>query len=268
MQVVSLASGSSGNATLVKLPQGCFLIDTGIGVRSITQKITQLGAQPETLHGIIITHEHGDHTTSALALAKRYNIPIIASKGTLGALALPATINTIPLTAHTPVTVADMTILPIPVSHDAAEPMAIKIQHQTISAVVATDLGMWEQALVEACSDADLVVIEANHERERLHVSSYAPHLKLRIASPRGHLDNLQAGLFLARIAENKRRRTAWLAHLSHEANSSKLAVQSVKSVLRMHQSEQYYQSITPLPRNQTVVWGPEQRSSQPSLWD
>lgn len=268
MQVISLASGSSGNATLIQTNAGGLLIDAGISVRAITQRLGQLGTPPHTLSGIVITHEHGDHTTSAIALAKRHRIPIIASTGTLRALAIPAEVATIPLIAHQPVTVAQTLITPIPVSHDAAEPMAIKATHATFTAVIATDLGMWDNILVDACGDADLVVIEANHERERLHTSSYAPHLKLRIASPRGHLDNLQAGMFLVQIAQNKRLRSAWLAHLSHEANTNDLAFRSVKSILRMHQCEQYFNAITPLPRNQSVVWGPEQRSSQSSLWD
>lgn len=268
MQVASLASGSSGNATLVQVSAGGLLVDAGVSQRSITQRITQLGTAPHQLHGIIVTHEHSDHVTSVVAIAKRYNLPILASRGTLTALNVPSSITTITLIANQSYEIAGAQITPIPVSHDAAEPMAIKVQHNAITAVIATDLGVWDDTLVAACSDADLIVIEANHERERLHLSSYAPHLKLRIASPRGHLDNVQAGLFLAQIAQNKRRRSAWLAHLSHEANTSELAVRSVKSVLQMHQSVQYYHTITPLPRDQHVVWGPEQRSSQPSLWD
>jgi phosphoribosyl 1,2-cyclic phosphodiesterase len=268
MQVVSLASGSSGNATLIQLANGGLLVDAGISLRSITQRMTQLGTLPHQLHGIVVTHEHGDHITSVIALAKRYNLPILASRGTLNALSVPSTVSTIPLVAHQSFEIAGALITPIPVSHDAAEPMAIKVHHASITAMIATDLGVWDAPLVDACSDADLVVIEANHEREQLHLSSYAPHLKLRIASPRGHLDNVQAGLFLAQIAQNKRRRSAWLAHLSHEANTSELAVRSVKSVLQMHQSAQYYHAIIPLPRDQHVVWGPEHRSSQPSLWD
>jgi phosphoribosyl 1,2-cyclic phosphodiesterase len=268
MQVVSLASGSSGNATLIQAPHGGLLVDAGISQRSITQRIIQLGTAPTQLHGIIVTHEHSDHITSVVALAKRYNLPILASRGTLHALNVPPSIVTVALSANQSYTIAGVQITPIPVSHDAAEPMAIKIHHESITTVIATDLGMWDDTLVSACGDADLVVIEANHERERLHLSSYTPHLKLRIASPRGHLDNVQAGLFLAQIAQNKRRRTAWLAHLSHEANTSDLAVRSVRSVLNMHQSAQYYHTITPLPRNQHVVWGPEQRSHQSSLWD
>ncbi|MFZ9856711.1 MAG: MBL fold metallo-hydrolase [Roseiflexaceae bacterium] len=268
MIVASLASGSSGNATLVQLANGGLLVDAGISQRSIIQRITQLGTTPAQLNGIVVTHEHSDHITSVIAIAKRYHVPILASHGTLNALRVPSSIATIPLLANHPYAIAGAQITPIPVSHDAAEPMAIKIQYETITTVIATDLGMWDDALVAACSDADLVIIEANHERERLHLSSYAPHLKLRIASPRGHLDNVQAGLFLAQIAQNKRRRTAWLAHLSHEANTSDLAVRSVKSILNMHRATQYYQAITPLPRNQHMVWGPEQRGLQSSLWD
>ncbi|MBM4412989.1 MAG: MBL fold metallo-hydrolase [Chloroflexi bacterium] len=268
MQVVSLASGSSGNATLVQGESGALLIDAGISQRSVVQRITQLGTPLETLRGIVITHEHGDHITSAVALAQRYHVPIFASHGTLHALAVASHIRTVPLQALQPLLIDDIHITPIPVSHDAAEPMAIKVQLKSVCAVIATDLGVWDECLVDACTDADLVVIEANHERERLHLSSYAPHLKLRIASARGHLDNIQAGLFLARIAHNKRRRHAWLAHLSQEANSGDLAIRSVRTVLRMHQAEQYFATITPLPRNQHVVWGAEQRSSQSCFLD
>jgi phosphoribosyl 1,2-cyclic phosphodiesterase len=89
----------------------------------------------------------------------------------------------------------------------------------------------------------------------------------MRIASKTGHLDNVQAGSFLAALAADGRRRTAWLAHLSQEANTATVAKRSVHAVLRYHAVTEHYHDIVALPRHQTVVWGEAQRSIQLDLW-
>lgn len=268
MQVYALASGSSGNAMVVQGTQGCILIDAGIPQRTLLHQLAQVGITPDMLCGIVVTHEHGDHTTSVLPLAKKYHLPLLGSAGTLAALNVPTTIATVVIAQHQTYAVAGLQISAVSVKHDAAEPIAVNVRHADVAITVATDLGSWDDSLVAACAHSQLVVIEANHERERLSASRYDQALKLRIASPIGHLDNIQAGEFLAHVLRDRAPRDIWLAHLSHEANTPQLAMRSVQTVLHMHRCSDAMRSLTALPRNGTVAWGPPQRSQQQTLWD
>src|SRR5215472_10306005 len=86
MRVVSLASGSSGNATLVEAGETTLLIDAGLNVRVLAKRLREAGCDPARITGIVLTHEHSDHTTGALQLAWQYDIPIMADAKTLAAL--------------------------------------------------------------------------------------------------------------------------------------------------------------------------------------
>lgn len=267
MRVAAFASGSSGNVTLISTPDGALLYDAGLPQRTIVSQCTALGVTMEQLRGIVVSHEHTDHTTSAVALAKRYNIPVVATAGTLQALRAPDSIQTIVCRAGQPLQLGPFDLLPVRVSHDAREPVGMSVRYAGRNVTIATDLGDWDEALIDACRDAELVVIESNHEREHLQQCGYSAALKQRIASRTGHLDNVQAGNFLAAVAADGKTRTAWLAHLSQEANTAAVALRSVTAVLRYHQRDTLYRSIIALPRQKTIVWGEAQRSVQLDLW-
>lgn len=267
MRVAAFASGSSGNVTLISTPEGAILYDAGLPQRTILAQCTALGVAMDQLCGIVVSHEHTDHITSAVALAKRYNIPLLATAGTLQALRVPDTVDTIVCRAGHPLQLGPFALLPVRVSHDAREPVGMSISYAGRSVTIATDLGEWDDALLDACRDAELVIIESNHEREHLMQCGYSASLKQRIASRTGHLDNVQAGNFLAALAADGKSRSAWLAHLSQEANTAAVALRSVSAVLRFHQREAQYRSIIALPRQKTIVWGEAQRSEQLDLW-
>ncbi|NBU64520.1 MAG: MBL fold metallo-hydrolase [Chloroflexia bacterium] len=267
MQVVSLASGSKGNACLVQTAVGALLVDAGIPQKTLLTRCARFGTRPEHIIGIIITHEHGDHTTCAVALAKRYGIPIYTMADTAQKINIPATVVVKHLDYQHPTNIAGITIRTMAVSHDAVAPIAVQICFDRITAAIATDLGEWQTLLVPFLQAAQLIVIEANHDRERLRLSSYEPTLKLRIASATGHLDNIQTATLLAQVAQDKQPRDVWLAHLSREANSPAIAIRSIHTVLDMHACQQYFRSITPLPPHDCVAWGPAQRTTQQTLW-
>ncbi len=267
MQVAALASGSTGNATVISTPEGTLLYDAGLPQRTIVAQCKSLGIAMTEIRAVFVSHEHTDHITSAVSLARRYQIPIIATAGTLRALKIPAGVESLVISAGQRLQFGALSILPIGVSHDAQEPVGMSLTYGGRTITIATDLGDWDDALVAACRDAELVVIESNHEREHLMQCGYSATLKQRIASRTGHLDNVQAGTFLATVAADGKSRTAWLAHLSQEANTATVAVRSVTAVLKFHKCDTKYRSIIALPRQKTIVWGPPQRSQQLELW-
>ena len=81
-----------------------------------------------------------------------------------------------------------------------------------------TDCGRITPHVVDVLSPCDALVLEFNHDRERLAVSSYPPSLRARIAGGYGHLENAQA-LSLLQTLDVGRLQHLVAAHLSEENN-------------------------------------------------
>ena len=217
--VTSLASGSSGNAFLVQAQDSTLLVDAGLAVRGVERHLRARGIDPTTLRGIVVSHEHHDHVYGAGPLARRYGIPIICSNGTASAMAGDwKGLEVLPL-GSSGTSVGGVEVWGFPVPHDAAEPQAILLHHRGSTAGWAVDLGTVPPYLQDDLAEADLLIVEANHDRERLLASGYPRTTKHRILSDRGHLSNLQAAEFLAKLGEDGRARNVWLAHLSANTN-------------------------------------------------
>lgn len=266
LRVTSLASGSSGNALVLQCGQRALLIDCGLPQRRIERHLAHAGLRPADLAAIVLTHEHGDHTMSAGAMARRHGLPVVANRPTADAL-------------HTTLSGAELRLLPVggtlrigpfelrsfPVSHDAAAPVGYCIQAGGWCVGLAIDLGCWDEAVLDALRQADLVVIEANHDREKLRAAPYDWAVKQRIFSPLGHLDNVDAGALLARLGADGRRRTAWLAHLSERANSPGIALNIVGGVLAMAQVRCI--DLQALPRTSPLTWESDRHMQQLELF-
>ena len=82
--MTTLASGSSGNSTLIGDSEGNhFLVDCGISCKRIIGGLEELSVSTESIKGIFITHEHIDHISGLMMMMKKYKIPVFASLGTL-----------------------------------------------------------------------------------------------------------------------------------------------------------------------------------------
>jgi phosphoribosyl 1,2-cyclic phosphodiesterase len=220
LQVTALASGSSGNAFLVETTTSALLVEAGLAARTLERYLRLRDVEPAELAAIVISHEHHDHTQGAGPLARRYNIPIVCSPGTARAMhAEWQGLRIVPL-ADPGTRIGEVELSGVVVPHDAVEPLAIMVEHDGYAAAWALDLGHAPAHLVPFLARADLVIVEANHDREKLITAApYSWPIKNRILSERGHLSNLQASELLAQIGADGRQRTAWLAHLSERAN-------------------------------------------------
>ncbi|HEX6290680.1 MAG TPA: MBL fold metallo-hydrolase [Herpetosiphonaceae bacterium] len=235
LQVRSLASGSSGNAFLVRTTAGAFLIDAGLSARTLERVLRQHNVEPSTLTAIVLSHEHHDHAQGAGPLARRYNVPIVCTSGT--AQALGAAVQGVDLRAlHADgISVGDADVWSFALPHDAAEPVGVLLRHQEWTIGIALDFGHTQPHIVAALQEANLVVIEANHDRERLLATAYPWSTKHRILGEYGHLSNLQAAQLIEAIVQDGRRRDVWLGHLSERANDRPRGViQFVRNYLDM----------------------------------
>ncbi|HRN74616.1 MBL fold metallo-hydrolase [Ottowia sp.] len=225
----SLASGSSGNATLVEAFDGLHhtrvLIDCGLGGRQLDERLARAGVSPSELDGIFITHEHGDHVGCAVKVAARFGIPLCLSAGTLAALSLTALP---PLTLHLAsdgqtLEIRGLQITPFTVPHDAREPLQLRCSDGDRVLGILTDAGHVTPHALENLAGAHALMLESNHDSELLAGSSYPPFLKRRVAGSHGHLSNVQAAAALAALHHGALR-TVVGAHLSERNNRPALA--------------------------------------------
>ena len=233
-QVVMLASGSKGNAALISTDSQRFLVDVGISCRELVKRMQQVGATPEELDGVFVTHEHVDHVKGIVTFAKKYQVPLYASQGTWRAV-----ISRYPelnrancrLTGQR-LLVGDVSIACFATSHDAAQPQGYSFLWRSgeTKCTYVTDTGFVTPAVREAVLGSDVLVLEANHDVEMLKNGSYPYELKQRILGTRGHLSNNTAGQFLLQLEKMPRR--IFLAHLSEQNNLPKLALDTVKNIL------------------------------------
>ncbi len=233
IQIRSLASGSSGNAFLVRTAGSIFLVDAGLSARALERQLRLHDVVPGQLTAIVISHEHHDHAQGAGPLARRYGVPIVCTAGTARALAAVTNGIQLHMLHADGITLGDTDIWSFPLPHDAAEPVGLLIRHAQWTIGIALDFGHIQPHIVEALQQADLVVVEANHDRELLVANNYPWSIKHRIMSDQGHLSNLQAAQLLEMISRDGRERDVWLAHLSQKANHQpRQVVQKVRSYL------------------------------------
>lgn len=233
MRLWLLGSGSRGNAIVIEHGSSCVLIDAGLGPRTLCSRLTGVGIAPQSILALVLTHEHLDHVRGARALARRFDWPVYATRGTHSRLAALRHCRREVIEPASPASVDGMTIEPWRISHDAAEPVALFITaHDTGErAVVAYDLGYVSSGLAEACTHVDIVVVESNHDEGMLRAGPYPPSVQARIAGPHGHLSNRAAGI-LIRHAATRRAKHVVLAHLSETNNSPEVALGTARRSL------------------------------------
>jgi phosphoribosyl 1,2-cyclic phosphodiesterase len=214
------------------------LLDCGFSVKELEKRLNVLGLDATQLDAVLITHEHDDHAHGAYRAAKRWRLPLYATYGTLcGAYDATApdwvdyhSLNYV--YGDTAFEVGNLTILPVPVPHDAREPVQYRFSAAGRHLGVLTDLGHTTAHLQQQFSGLHGFVLECNHCPDLLQKSSYPYSLKQRISGDWGHLSNEQAARFLSTIA-NDSLSQLWCAHLSASNNAPELARNALAQTLQ-----------------------------------
>lgn len=232
----SFLSGSSGNCTYVTNDSAHILVDCGATGKYITQCMERIGAAPERLDAILVTHEHRDHIAGVGVLARKYRIPVYATEGTWQQMehicgAVPADCRE-RCRSNGEFRIAGLTVRPFAIPHDAAEPVGYHFCDGDGAFSVATDIGHIGDELLEQLSGSTSVIIEANHDLDMLRTGRYPYPLKRRILGERGHLSNDTCGRLCSMLAQ-RGTKSFWLGHLSKENNVPALAYDTVKSILQ-----------------------------------
>lgn len=235
MKVAVLGSGSRGNAILVSTDDTCLLVDAGFSARDLARRMGVLGVDPDALDGIVISHDHGDHTRGMGVFARRHGTPLYLTSGTRAACGklLRGEERIVEYEAAHPFQIGDLTVEPFVTVHDAADPVGLAISHPStrMRMGVATDLGRPTAGIRHALSGCDLLILEANHDEVLLQEAPYPWSVKSRIRSSHGHLSNRAAAQFATELYHTGLKAVV-LAHLSAESNDPDLALQTVGRAL------------------------------------
>ncbi|WP_051321569.1 MBL fold metallo-hydrolase [Chrysiogenes arsenatis] len=234
MRITVLASGSKGNAALVETDSTRVLIDAGLTMKGIEQRLESIGVAASSLNAVVLTHEHTDHVRGIGPLARRYRIPVYATEGTFSS-AFGLT-GDIPL-AHVvhndgSLGIGDIGVDLFSISHDAADPVGFRFTADGHSLCYVTDTGIYTSLIREYARDCHGIVIESNHDEEMLMEGKYPWALKQRVRSRFGHVSNREASLFLQEVWQPALRFVV-LAHLSAENNSPAAAYTQNAQVLQ-----------------------------------
>ena len=239
MRLCSIASGSSGNCIYVGSDCAHVLIDAGISGRRVEAGLNSLELTGRDLDGILITHEHSDHIKGLGVIARKYGIPIYATVGNVDAMVRSGSLVKIPegifreIREDEPFLIKDLVVNPFTIPHDAAQPVGYRLECGEHSVGIATDLGKYNEYIIENLQNLDALLLEANHDIRMLQVGRYPYYLKQRIMGDRGHLSNENAGQLLCRLLHDNLK-AVFLGHLSKENNYEELAYETVCSEVTM----------------------------------
>lgn len=231
----SFASGSSGNCYMVRCDDTVLLVDVGISGKKIMEGLEANGVPPQNVAGILITHEHSDHIKSLKVAAKKMpGANIYCTMGTW-----PFIKEWVPLERQIAFEsgetfrIGALTVKSFHISHDAADPVGYSFFAEEKQISILTDTGCVTEEIFDEIRDADLVALEANHDKDVLQYCRYPYHIKRRILSDYGHLSNEAAGDCICRLAEaNTKKRKILLSHLSRENNTPEMATITVTNIL------------------------------------
>ena len=249
LRFCSLASGSTGNATLVEASGGItstrLLVDCGLSQRELAKRLAEHGSSVEAIDAIFITHEHGDHIGCSLALAQRHRLPIWMSRGTWRAVSARAEgldTNLLNFSKDgVELALGDLSVRPYHVPHDANEPLQLTVSDGASRLGILTDAGSCTAIMVEHLAACQALLLECNHDTDLLANGTYPPRLQARIRGTHGHLSNTQAAQVLANVWQRKNHaglQHLVAAHLSEQNNRPSLARAALAAVIACDEAE------------------------------
>ena len=257
MKFISFASGSSGNCYYLHA-EGCsILIDLGLGIRNFKKTYKDYGCSFGDIQGILVTHNHTDHTKAVGYLSNEFHIPVYTTEAVHNGM------NSNPFLSkkikkeelktvyhNEPFSIGPFKITATPVPHDSYGNNGYLIQYKEISFCIITDIGHITPEIQALVSQATHLVVESNYDPQMLQTGPYPLRLKKRIEGPYGHVSNVETAELLTKHLNPERIKKVWLCHLSEENNTPELASETTTKALMVNPLLQHI-TPQPLPRKQ-----------------
>ena len=233
MRVTILASSSAGNVTLIQAGETAVLIDIGLSAKRINGHLNTHGIEAKSLAGVLLTHEHGDHTKGLRVFSANSSVPVFTNPLTADSLKRSGVVANWNLFASgAEFQIGNLSVLPFSVPHDAADPVGFVFRHAEASFAVLTDLGYATKQVVNCVQGVNALLIETNHDEAMLQNDTKRPWaVKQRILSRHGHLSNAAAAEIVANVATPDLRHVL-LGHMSEDCNTPTIATEAIRTRL------------------------------------
>ena len=263
LRFTMLASGSRGNSALVQTDGFGVLIDAGVGLADLEERLRDAGHRWDHVHAMLLTHTHTDHWNNAVLNhlcergARLYCSPMSHASMTKNSPAFSRMLEAGLVTGFVEDEEVRLTpglrMRPVRVRHDGGATFGFRLEGpadlfgQSVAVAYVADLGTWDDHIAEALADVDLLAVEFNHDLDLERGSNRSPFLIARVLGDEGHLSNAQAAALvravLARSTPGRLRHLVQL-HLSSDCNKPALAKAAARGVLpagvRIHTAEQH----------------------------
>ncbi len=233
MIVAPLGSGSAGNSYYFESDGTSILVDAGFGTRETKKRLQIIGREPESICAIVLTHEHHDHIRGAERMARKYDIPIYLTGGTLDASAIDRSeTKVVVFENNSTFAIGELSVHARRTVHDAADPACFVIESRDGTRVgLASDLGCADDPVIAHLSRCDGLFFEANHDLDMLRLGTYPWPLKRRIMSRFGHLSNDDSIAALQRLIDSELK-SLCLIHLSQRNNHESIVREMATALL------------------------------------
>jgi phosphoribosyl 1,2-cyclic phosphodiesterase len=219
LEILVLASGSSGNCALVRAGGVSILVDAGVSALQIAKRLGVFGCSPNAVDAVLLTHEHSDHIRGLEVFLRRHrDAPVWTTRGTWSALKVRSNGGGDLVPGKTRV-FGDLRVTPVSTSHDAADPVAFVFDDGRHCAAYCTDTGRFTTLLAQRLQGCELLLLETNHDSDMLRNGPYPWPLKQRIQGGKGHLGNHQSGEAVDTLRSSVLKAVVGL-HLSAENNT------------------------------------------------
>jgi phosphoribosyl 1,2-cyclic phosphodiesterase len=199
LRFCALASGSRGNALLVEHDDTLIMIDCGLPLKGLTERLAAVERCPDDIDALLITHEHGDHSRGIGPLMRRHAVPMWTTPGTAQVVSDIDAYER--LSPARELVIGSIRVQPFPVPHDAREPCQFVFRAANRRLGVLTDTGHATPAIRSALASCDALAIEFNHDRAMLENGAYPEAVKARVGSRFGHLNNDQSAELIGDVA-------------------------------------------------------------------
>ncbi len=236
MEIGIIASGSKGNSCYIKAGNTKLIIDAGISKKRIISYLEENNIEPN-ISGVMVTHEHVDHISGLTTLMKELECPLYVTRGTYDGILKKNGSHSLDcvdvrfIGQNEEFNINDVVITALPTSHDANEPNGYMIEHNEKKVVYITDTGYIRSDLLPIISNADIYVMETNHDPELLMACEKRPYfLKQRIIGDEGHMSNEDAIYNLCHIISQKTK-IIFYAHISEDCNLNEIISSTAKKI-------------------------------------
>lgn len=226
MRLAVLGSGSAGNAAVFESHGTRLLFDAGLSARQLCRRLEAVGIPPDSIDGILLSHEHSDHTRGLEVFLRNRRVPVFATALTREFLGdnCGNSVEWRLFQRGCPFEIGGLTLEAFAVPHDAVDPVGFVAEGDGARVGMVTDLGHVTALVQEQLRGVKALFVESNYDQQLLEADTKRPwSIKQRISSRHGHLSNGQAAELVADLADHGLE-TVVLGHLSRDCNCPDLA--------------------------------------------